>query len=580
MFVLYRNVFDEVLYDGKLYGVVDFLADVLLAGNKQQVTVYDPSAGLRLLGDDRAATEATLRAMNDGVDPLTFIERRLSGGVHNAVIVNYAGSVAPAGEENLLAQQDRLNAIRLHRWSQSEWLSGGDNIVFLLSESLAELNAKLVANPRISAVEIPLPDVVERAAIIQHCDTEIDEQHVARLAEHSAGLRAVQIAQILRPRVDRGMDEPERRALILSLLADSPNATARADKLTAVTAGMEPQEIRNLINPEHPLPEHDDRDPYADVIELVHRRKREIIEKECAGLIEFVDARHGMDDVGGNEAIKAELLRVAEALKSGDRRRAPMGMLFVGPMGTGKTFVAKAFVKSSGLSAVTLKNFRSKWVGSTEANLEKVLGMVKALGPIVLIIDEGDRSFGSESEDNDGGTSSRVIARIKEFMSDTENRGVVLFVLMTNRPDKLDVDIKRAGRLDVKIPFFYMDTREDVAAVLDALFRRYDIVIAKAELGSAVVVEKLVGYSNADLEAVVLQALAVAQRDDVDAGWKHFEEAANDYLPSRDARMLEYMELLAVFECSRRSMLPAKYRDLSSDQLRSALAQIKHELRL
>ena len=580
MFVLYRNVFDEILYDGKLYDLIGFLSQVLLAGNKQHVTVYDPSEGLRALGDDRAAAEMALRVNAEGADALAVIERRLSGGVHNAVIVNYAGSVAPAGEENLLAQGDRINAIRLHRWSQSNWLSAGDNIVFLLSESLVELNAKLVANPRIAAIEIPLPDATERAAIIRHCDPDIDEPHVTRLAEHSAGLRAVQIAQILRPRVDKGMEEGERRALILSLLGDSPNAAARADKLTAVTAGMESPEIRNLINPEHPLPEHDDRDPYADVIELVHRRKREIIEKECAGLIEFVDARHGLDAVGGNGAIKEELLRVADALKSGDRLRAPMGMLFVGPMGTGKTFVAKAFVKTSGLTAVTLKNFRSKWVGSTEANLEKVLGMVKALGPIILIIDEGDRSFGSQSEDGDGGTSSRVVARIKEFMSDTENRGVVLFVLMTNRPDKLDIDIKRAGRLDVKIPFFYMDTPEGVAAVLSTLCRRYDLPIADAQLAGSGVVERLVGYSNADLEAVVLQALAVAQRASVAPGWVHFEEAANDYLPSRDARMLEYMELLAVFECSRRSMLPAKYRDLPSVQLRDALAQIKRELHL
>jgi ATP-dependent 26S proteasome regulatory subunit len=165
-------------------------------------------------------------------------------------------------------------------------------------------------------------------------------------------------------------------------------------------------------------------------------------------------------------------------------------------------------------------------------------------------------------------------------MSDTDNRGVVLFVLMTNRPDKLDIDIKRAGRLDVKIPFFYMDTREDVAAVLGALCRRYEIGIGEAELAASPVTGKLVGYSNADLEAVVLMALAVAQRDGVEAGWRQFEEAAGDYLPSRDARMLEYMELLAVFEASRRSMLPARYRDLPSDQLRDALAQIKRELHL
>jgi SpoVK/Ycf46/Vps4 family AAA+-type ATPase len=71
-----------------------------------------------------------------------------------------------------------------------------------------------------------------------------------------------------------------------------------------------------------------------------------------------------------------------------------MGLLAVGPMGAGKTFVIKAFLKEAGLSGIALKNFRSKWVGSTEANLDRVLATVKAMGPIALVIDEGDRSFG------------------------------------------------------------------------------------------------------------------------------------------------------------------------------------------
>jgi SpoVK/Ycf46/Vps4 family AAA+-type ATPase len=257
-----------------------------------------------------------------------------------------------------------------------------------------------------------------------------------------------------------------------------------------------------------------------------------------------------------------------------------MGLLFVGPMGTGKTFVAKAFVKASGLSAVTLKNFRSKWVGSTEANLEKVLGMVKALGPIILIIDEGDRSFGGGSEDSDGGTSSRVIARLKEFMSEPDNRGQVLFILMTNRPDKLDIDIKRAGRIDRKIPFFYPDTPQDVEAVLGALFARYQLGPVpdwanERERTSA----RLVGYSNADLEAVCLLALNLAGEGHVvDAGV--LARAIDDYVPARDAGMLEYMEMLAVFEASRRSMLPQRYRDMAPEEFNLRLRQLKTELRL
>jgi transitional endoplasmic reticulum ATPase len=345
---------------------------------------------------------------------------------------------------------------------------------------------------------------------------------------------------------------------------------------------MDVSEIRHLINPAQPLPETEAHDAYAEVLELVHRRKREIIEKECAGLIEFFDSSHGLDAVGGNDAIKKELMQVADAVKSGERTRCPMGMLFVGAMGTGKTFVAKAFVKSSGLSAVTLKNFRSKWVGSTESNLEKVLGMVKSLGPIILVIDEGDRSFGSSGEDGgDDGTSSRVIARLKEFMSDTDNRGVVLFVLMTNRPDKLDIDIKRAGRLDRKIPFFYAQDAAEVEQILVSLFKRH-------QLGGAIdwpairdtTSAKLVSYSNADLEAVTLLALNLSREQNKPVDADVFRQAMADYMPSRDLAMIEYMELQAVFEASRRSMLPPKYRDLTLEQLQERLTALKAALRI
>lgn len=581
MFLLHHNVFDEILHGDTFYSLVDFLSEVLLKDNKDTIIVYDPSAGVRYAKRTSTLGTEPVRPNKPPEEALADIEHEILLRHSAALIVSYAGSIAPPGEENFLSHPDRMNAIRLHRWSMSPELETKDNVVFLLSESLAELNAKLVANPRVAAIEVPLPDLDERAAVIRKADPGMHEDDVERIAEHSAGLRAVQIAQLLTPRTtDNALGERERLELIRSLLGTSPDAQQRASKLAAITRGMDTEEIRHLINPDHPLPETDAGDPFAEVIELVHRRKREIIEKECAGLIEFIDARHGLEAVGGNEGIKRELMQIAAAIKSGDRHRVPMGLLFVGPMGTGKTFIAKAFVKASGLSAVTLKNFRSKWVGSTEANLEKVLGMVKALGPIILIIDEGDRSFGGQSEDTDGGTSSRVIARLKEFMSEPDNRGQVLFILMTNRPDKLDIDIKRAGRIDRKIPFFYPDTPDDVEAVLRAIFTRY-------KLGDAIdwaaardtTTARLVGYSNADLEAVCLLALNMAgEGSTIDQDC--FERAIADYVPARDAGMLEYMEMLAVFEASRRSMLPQRYRDMTQDDFNARLRELKRELRI
>src|SRR5258706_1532594 len=157
--------------------------------------------------------------------------------------------------------------------------------------------------------------------------------------------------------------------------------------------------------------------------------------------------------------------------------------------------VADAFAKEWGLSTIKLKNFRSKWVGATEGNLEKILNVIRAIGQIIVIIDEGDRAFGSQDGEGDGGTSSRVIARIKEFMSDTGNRGRVMFILMTNRPDKLDIDIKRAGRLDKKIPFVYPQDPVEVEAVLGALLRKHRIANT-FKLPDESVSKPLVSYSN------------------------------------------------------------------------------------
>jgi SpoVK/Ycf46/Vps4 family AAA+-type ATPase len=176
-----------------------------------------------------------------------------------------------------------------------------------------------------------------------------------------------------------------------------------------------------------------------------------------------------------------------------------------------------------------------------------------------------------------------VIARLKEFMSDTANRGRILFILMTNRPDRLDVDIKRAGRLDKKIPLLYAQTVEEVEAVLGAQMRKQRLEVGfsfPADRGA--VSQPLLGLSNADFEAVVLLAAEISAGPEggtgtVRVGPEHMVQAIADYLPSRDVKMLEYMELLAVFEASNRKMLPLKYQTMSADELQARLELLRLE---
>lgn len=576
VFVLYGNVFDRYLVDRQALALADFLSGVLLRDNKQRIFEISLDRGLRVVQGATTDEKAALYAHLEGRGlPGIFesVERRMRDHDSNAVIIPYAGTVLPGGDAHFLSTDDRIAFTTLHRWSLDDGLAARDNVIILISESLAEINQGLLSNPRVAAVEIPIPDLATRAQAIAHYAPAMPAEQQKLLAEQTGGLRTIQLSSIVASHAGQGLQERERLQLIRRLLEGQPNAEERAGKLAAITAGMTPDEIAHLVDPTRQVPAN--ADPYAEMLDVVRQRKRELIEKECAGLIEFIEPGHGLEAVGGNAHIKQELLEIARAIRSGDRARSPMGLLAVGPMGAGKTFVIKAFLKEAGLSGVALKNFRSKWVGSTEANLERVLAAVKAMGPIAVVIDEGDRSFGKQGEDSDGGTSSRIIARLKEFMSDTENRGRVLFILMTNRPDKLDTDIKRPGRLDRKIPFFYAENASERAAIVGAVLKRYGAPCTIDWQQNSALVEDLDGYSNADLEAVALLALEFAARANGEITPEIFAAAAADFMPPQETLMLQFMEMLAVFETSRRSMLPERFRQLSPAAVHERLTALR-----
>jgi SpoVK/Ycf46/Vps4 family AAA+-type ATPase len=586
MFVLHGNVYDVVLSNKQMMALPEFLTGVLLKESKDTIAVYNLATGVRFskrADEVKDLDDLLLATEKDRI--FRALERLLVGSTKTAVIMEYAEAIAPGGDPSFQGDADRAAIVTLHRWSALPEIERGDNVVLLIAENLTELAPKLVSNPKVAVVEVPMPDLETRRRAALLADPRLTEKDAERYAAMTAGLKAVQIASILTPPPAAEEESADREAFITGLLGGGPDAAARAHKLAALTSNLDRDGIKELLAPEAsiPLPEAAVPNPVErarkETDRLIFQRKREILERECFGLVEFVAPAHGFEVVGGMEEIKKDLLVIAESIREGRTSRVPMGVLFTGPMGTGKTFVAEAFAKECGLTTIKLKNFRSKWVGATEGNLEKILNVIKAIGQVVVIIDEGDRAFGNTDGEGDGGTSSRVIARIKEFMSDTSNRGRILFLVMTNRPDKLDVDLKRAGRLDRKIPFLYVQTPEEVELVARALLRKnkiktdVDLSTIRADFSS-----KLVGYSNADIEAVLLLANDQAAREtggEAPVVAEHFLQAASDYFPSRDAELLEYMELLAVFETSSRRLLPAKYASMTPEDLDLKLRQLR-----
>ena len=282
--------------------------------------------------------------------------------------------------------------------------------------------------------------------------------------------------------------------------------------------------------------------------------KKRLLERQCQGLLEFIEPRWTLDTVVGHDAAKARLREDAALLKRGALDSMPMGYLLCGPVGTGKSFLAQCVSGEIGVPCVMLKNFRSKYVGETEGNLERVLAVLRAMGPVVVVVDEADAALGSREQEGDSGTSSRVFAMIAAQMGDSRYRGQIIWMLLTARPDLLPIDLKRQGRAEVHIPLFYPTDEAEI--------RQMFVILAK-KLGSRIAVEDVPpipqrGHlSGADIEGMVGRAL----RTSILAGADHVTREAlvsvvAEFMPSTQGLERELQETAAILECTDRQFLP------------------------
>src|SRR4029450_10030745 len=193
---------------------------------------------------------------------------------------------------------------------------------------------------------------------------------------------------------------------------------------------------------------------------------------QCHGLLEFIEPRWTLDTVVGHEAAKRRLREDAALLKRGALDSLPMGYLLCGPVGTGKSFLAQCVSGEIGAPCVILKNFRSKYVGETEGNLERVLSVLRAMGPVIVIGDEADAARGRLERGGSSGPPSRVFGMIAAQMGDTRYRGRIIWMLLTARPDMLPIDLKRQGRAEVPIPLFYPAEENEIRQMFVILARK------------------------------------------------------------------------------------------------------------
>ncbi|WP_420454030.1 AAA family ATPase [Rubrivirga sp.] len=576
----------------------EFLAEDLFAG-RDVVVFYDRSDGIHF--EDAESRKDFNRALS-GYDTIfgteyakklpkdparvfalldNYFRLRLADGKRVACVVDYAETIIPMSEAASYSTEDRSALVTLQKWAHDPLLLRSDFTLAIVAENLNDLSRAFIQSPYNAELEIDFPDLDDRAAFVRWF-----------LSAQRDG----------RARYDR-----------LSSVADLT--------LAQNTAGLGYVQLRSIL---------------ADVLEnerpltfdTLSAKKKELIEAEAYGLLEFVETDYTLDMVAGHAEAKAHLRAAAEAIKAGRPDVMPMGYLIAGPVGTGKTFLVTTFAGEIGIPMVKLKNFRSQWQGVTEGNLEKILTLLRAMNPVAVMIDEADAALGDRNAQGDSGVSSRVFGQIAQAMSDTRFRGKIIWFLVTARPDLMPVDLKRQGRAEEHIGLFYPSTREDRQELLRVMMRKTGVDVEMSEVPEALLDGERT-YSGADMEALLTRAKFRAATSALDGPPRPSGEPADgpadapaeapsgdgsaplttgavaaepappseapdgpsrqaatidravlqavvdDFVPPSYPLQVELQTLVAVMECTSRSMLPERFRALDREATVRRVGELK-----
>ncbi|MDR2019433.1 MAG: AAA family ATPase [Treponema sp.] len=545
LYILHGNIRDFLPHqmqagDFIFNRIQEYIAECIF-GNKDIIVFYDLSSGVTFLTTEmaKAYQTAMTKAYPDVEDPSDFfsaepehsffylekyflmnISRDGKKSCRIVLIMDYAETIIPAGDLARSSEEDRYRLVTLNRWSNDPIFTEGDISIILLSENLVDISPRLVSSPATVKVQVPFPGETVRTSFLHFKDRR---------------------GELF---LERGLT-PERVA--------------------AVTSGLNLMNLNRLVSESHaPLS-----------MEYMRRKKKEIIENEAAGLLEFMDTVHDLSYVSGHDFVKKRLKNAARAIKMGRLDVLPMGYLIAGPVGTGKSFMVSAFAGEIGIPMVKFRNFRSKWVGDTESNLEKVLNILRSMAPVAVMIDEADAFLGNRDQDGDSGTSNRVFAQIASFMGNTEYRGKIIWFLITCRPDLIPIDLKRQGRAEEHLALFYPETRADREALFGTLVRKLDLSIRHFSI-SLLFKKFEYEFSGADIEAVLIRAKLLAAMDDrVFVTREDMEEAMGDFAPPAYPHEIELQNLVAVLECTSREMVPKRFQRLDRTRLIKDIQELK-----
>jgi cell division protease FtsH len=242
-------------------------------------------------------------------------------------------------------------------------------------------------------------------------------------------------------------------------------------------------------------------------------------------------------NVGGAEKAKAELREIARFLKEPQAFAAlgirPPSVLLTGAPGTGKTLLAKALCKETGLPLfhTSGSEFVEMFVGIGASRIRDLFEAAKRQAPSIVFVDALD-AIGRRRETNLAANQSEYENALHQLLAEMDNLKTdtrIIVIAATNRPDLLDPALTRSGRFDRQINLAAPNP-EDREAILKIHAQGKPV---DASVNWQTLANSTEGFVGADLERLVSEAALTAGKNGRNTiGMSEFESAARLVRPN------------------------------------------------
>ncbi|WP_227353690.1 CDC48 family AAA ATPase [Haladaptatus salinisoli] len=255
------------------------------------------------------------------------------------------------------------------------------------------------------------------------------------------------------------------------------------------------------------------------------------------------------DDVGGLEDAKSQVKESIEWPLSSPEKfdrmgiDPPSGVLLYGPPGTGKTLMAKAVANETNANFISVRGpqLLSKWVGESEKAIRQTFRKARQVSPTVIFFDELDSLAPGRSQDVGSNVSERVVNQLLTELDGLEDKGDVMVIGATNRPDMIDPALIRSGRFDRLVMIGQPDDegREQILKI------HTDDTPLAPDVSLRELAEMTDGYVGSDLESIAREAAIEALREDDEADeveMRHFRKSMESVRATITEDLLDYYE--------------------------------------